>query len=58
MVYGSYAEVSQSWISWIILVSIWILFIPNIINKNIRNLKKDGGSEYFRTNWSLIPFLW
>jgi protein-S-isoprenylcysteine O-methyltransferase Ste14 len=59
MIYGSYAGVSQSWISWIILGSIWtFLFIPNIINKDIRNFKKEGGSEYFRTSWRLIPFLW
>ena len=59
MIYGSYAGVSQSWISWMILVFIWtFLFIPNIINKDTRNFKKDGGSEYFRTSWSLIPFLW
>ena len=59
MIYGSYAGVSQSWVSWMILGSIWAsLFIPNIINKDIRNLKKDGGSEYFRTSWSLIPFIW
>ena len=59
MIYGSYAGVSQSWISWMILITIWtLLFIPNIINKDTRNFKKNGGAEYFRTSWSLIPFLW
>ena len=58
MIYFSYALLSRRKESFLILTYIWsLLFIPNMLNKDKRILKKDGGQEYIKNSNMLIPFV-
>lgn len=57
MIYFSYALLSRRKESFLILAYVWsLLFIPNMLNKDKRILKKDGGQEYIKKSNMLIPF--
>lgn len=58
MIYFSYALLSRRKESFLILSYIWsLLFIPNMMNKDNRILKKDGGPEYIKNSSMLLPFI-
>lgn len=56
MIYGSYAALSQDWVSWAVLLYIWTgLFGRNMMAKEARCQKKDGGAEYIAHSWMIWP---
>ena len=47
LIYSSFAVINDTLLSWLILISIWIvIFIPNILVKDFRLSKKKGFNEY------------
>ncbi|GMH87277.1 hypothetical protein TrST_g6481 [Triparma strigata] len=59
MIYGSYAALTQDWISWAILVYVWtLLFGRNMFNKEASIARKKGGKEYMDNSWMIIPKPW
>ncbi|GMI43857.1 hypothetical protein TeGR_g6820 [Tetraparma gracilis] len=59
MIYGSYAALSQDWISWAILVYVWgLAFGRNMMAKEERCMKKPGGPEYIARSGLILPDLY
>ena len=57
MIYSSYAMLGNSKIPYYILFYIWsVLFIPNMLSKDQRIMKKVGGKEYIKKSSLLFPF--
>ncbi len=57
MIYLSYAILGDSHIPFFILAYIWLLlFIPNMLYKDSKMLKKPGGHKYYMTSNLLYPF--
>ena len=58
MLYGSYALLSQNWISWAILIYIWTLvFFTNMYNKERSLRKKKGWKAYRARSGMLFPWV-
>lgn len=56
MIYLTYAMMGNSKIPYYVLAYIWsILFIPNMLDKDDRIAKKDGGEQYISESNLLIP---
>lgn len=59
MIYGSYAALTQDWISWAILIYVWtLLFGRNMFNKEASIARKKGGKEYMDNSWMILPKPW
>lgn len=56
LVYLSFGILSNSYISYTILIFIWIsVFIPNIICKEYSFIKKPDWKIYKQTSWIILP---
>jgi len=56
MLYGSFAIISNRWIPWIILLSVWIcIFSLMLAVKEISFRKKEGWEQYRKRSYILLP---
>jgi len=54
--YGSFALLSNRWIPWIILISIWsTVFAVMMVIKEMSFRRKDGWEQYKRRSYILLP---